>query len=188
MKKINEKMAKKIAVIVLAVAATFSVVGCSVEKTVTTTESHTDADGNTTTTTTTKTTDNNGTTTTTETTESGTEEAAEEEAELLVASLAFENQTDFDFAELYFSLDGSDDWGEELLGSDAPLAVGEVITLYDALTYSPDGSVWDIKAVDAEGNSVEFDGADVTVTSNPEEVYILFTYDEENQAYSAEIQ
>ena len=177
-------MKKKILSTMLAMVAVASLVGCNVTTTSTYTETTTDANGNTTTTTTTTT---NGETTT-ETTESGPEEAEEaEEVELLVASLAFENQTDFDFAELYFSLDDSDDWGEELLGSDAPLAVGEVITFTDALTYSPDGSVWKIKVVDAEGNSVEFDGADVTVTSDPEEVYILFTYDEENQAYSAEI-
>ena len=174
-------MKKKILSTMLAMVAVASLVGCNVTTTSTYTETTTDADGNTTTTTTTT---KNGETTT-ETTESGPEEA--EEAELLVASLAFENQTDFDFAELYFSLDGSDGWGDELLGSDAPLAVGEIITFPEALTYSASGSVWDIKAVDAEGNSVEFDGADVTVTSDPEEVYILFTYDEENQAYSAEI-
>lgn len=175
-------MKKRVLSTMLAMVAVVSLVGCNVTTTSTYTETTTDADGNTTTTTTTTT---NGETTT-ETTESGPEEA--EEDDLLVATLAFENQTDFDFAELYFSLADSDSWGEELLGSDAPLAVGEVITFPEALTYSAGGSVWDIKAVDAEGNSVEFNGADMAVASNPEDICILFTYDEENQAYSAEIQ
>lgn len=184
-------MRNKIVATLVAAVVAVSVMGCGVTTTTTYTETTTDADGNTTTTTTTTKDGETTTETTTETAEEVAEEATEEateEVESTVATIAFDNQTDFDFAELYFSLDGSDGWGDELLGSDAPLAVGEVITLNDALTYSSDGSVWDIKAVDAEGNSVEFNGADVTVTSNPEEVYILFTYDEENQAYSAEIQ
>ena len=55
MKRVNTKVSKRIAAIVLAAVATFSVMGCSVEKNFTTTETHTytDADGNTTTTTTT---------------------------------------------------------------------------------------------------------------------------------------
>ena len=69
MKKINTKTSKRIAALILAAVAAFSVMGCSVEKTVTKTETHTDANGNTTTTTTTQVTDENGTTTTTETTE-----------------------------------------------------------------------------------------------------------------------
>lgn len=61
MKKLNSKVTKRIAAIVIAAAAASTVMGCSVEKTVTTTETHTDADGNTVTTTTTETTDENGT-------------------------------------------------------------------------------------------------------------------------------
>lgn len=60
MNKINAKAAKKIATIVLATVAAFSVMGCSVEKTVTKTETYTDADGNTVTATTTQTLDKNG--------------------------------------------------------------------------------------------------------------------------------
>ena len=74
MKKMNAKIAKRIATIVLAAVAAFSVMGCTVEKTVTTTETHTDADGNTTTTTTTKTTDQDGNVNT-ETTETESTEA-----------------------------------------------------------------------------------------------------------------
>ena len=53
MRRINTKVSKRIAAIIFTVAAAFSLMGCSVERTVTTTETYTDADGNTTTTTTT---------------------------------------------------------------------------------------------------------------------------------------
>ncbi|MCQ2082160.1 MAG: hypothetical protein MJZ11_10920 [Lachnospiraceae bacterium] len=58
MKKINKKTTKRVAAIILTAFAACSIMGCSVEKTVTTTETHTDADGNTITTTSTQTTKN----------------------------------------------------------------------------------------------------------------------------------
>ena len=60
MKKINTKVSKKVAALILAAIAACSVMGCSVEKTVTRTETHTDADGNIITTTSTQTVDKNG--------------------------------------------------------------------------------------------------------------------------------
>ena len=60
MERISSKTSKKIAAIILAAFAACSVMGCSVEKTVTTTETHTDANGDTVTTTTTQTTDSDG--------------------------------------------------------------------------------------------------------------------------------
>lgn len=60
MRKFNQGVTKRIVAIVLATVAAFTVMGCKVEKTVTTTETHTDANGNTVTTTTTQTTDQNG--------------------------------------------------------------------------------------------------------------------------------
>ena len=183
-------MKKKIVLTMVAMVTAASLMGCGITTTTTTTytETTTDADGNTTTTTTTTT---NGETTT-ETTESGpeeeVEEVAEEEAELTVATITFENETDFDFAELYFALSASDNWGNEILGDDAPLAVGEYITYPDALTYSEENSVWDIKAVDADGNNVEFNGADMLASSDPTNIYITIEYDSETQSYSASMQ
>ena len=60
MERISSKTSKKIAAIILVAFAACSVMGCSVEKTVTTTETHTDANGDTVTTTTTQTTDSDG--------------------------------------------------------------------------------------------------------------------------------
>ena len=176
-------MKKRIVVALVAAVAVVSLMGCNVTTTKTYTETTTDADGNTTTTTTTTT---NGETTT-ETTEGEPEEEVEE-VESTVATIAFENETDFDFAELYFASGASDNWGENILGDDAPLEVGEVITYKDSFTYSADNTVWDIKAVDEEGNNVEFPGADMKAASDAENIHILFEYDEENQSYSASIQ
>lgn len=176
-------MKRRIVTTMIAMAVAVSLMGCGVTTTTTYTETTTDSEGNTTTTTTTTT---NGETTT-ETTESAPEEDGEE-AQPTVATIAFDNEAGFDFAELYFSSSASDNWGEDILGEDAPLAVGEVITFNEAFTYSADNTVWDIMAVDSEGNSVEFNGADMTAASDPTNIYILFEYDEETQSYSAIIQ
>ena len=185
MKKLNTKVTKRVAALILVAVAAFSVMGCSVEKTVTKTETHTDADGNTTTTTTTKTTDNNGTTTT-ETTE--TTDAAED-SEYIVATIAFENETGVDIYELYFSVGSNDQWGDEILGEDAPLADGEKITCPDALTYSPEtGLYWDLLAADSEGASIEFEGLNLSDAADSENITIVLEYDAENEDYTASVQ
>lgn len=184
-------MRNKIVATLVAAVVAVSVMGCGVTTTTTYTETTTDADGNTTTTTTTTKDGETTTETTTETAEEVAEEATEEateEVESTVATIAFDNQTDFDFAELYFSSAASDNWGDNILGSDAPLAVGETITYNDCFTYSADNTVWDIQIVDTEGNSVDFTGADMLAASDPEDIYILFTYDADTQSYSASIQ
>ena len=171
-------MKKRILATLLVVVAAVSLMGCHVTSTKTYTE--TDADGNTTTTTTTT---ENGKTTT-ETTVSTAEEA--EEVVKTVATITFDNQTDFDFAELNFASAASDSWGDNILGDDAPLAVGEYITYEEKFTYSSDNTVWDIRAIDSEGNSVEFTGADMLLASDPTNIYVLFTADEDS--YSVTIQ
>ena len=189
MKKLNTKVTKRVAALILVAVAAFSVMGCSVEKTVTKTETHTDADGNTTTTTTTKTTDNNGTTTTetTETTDAETDVA--EDSEYIVATIAFENETGVDIYELYFSVGSNDQWGDEILGEDAPLADGEIITCPDALTYSPEtGLYWDLLAADSEGASIEFEGLDLSNAADSENITIVLEYDAENEDYTASVQ
>ena len=102
MKKVNTKTSKRIAAIVLAAVAAFSVMGCSVEKTVTTTETHTDANGNTVTTTTT----NHNGEVTTETTESAeATEVIEEVGDIIEESdyVIFDNDVfSFEFDPEYF--------------------------------------------------------------------------------------
>lgn len=182
MKKINEKMAKKIAVIVLAIAAAFSVVGCSVEKTVTTTESHTDADGNTVTTTTTQTTDNNGTTTTTETTE-GDEEEAEDAVEVFQnVPIEFANAMGWDVAELTLKMSSSDEWSDNFLGDDAYLNDGETVTGIN-VTYDEIDNFIDINVADSKGENVEFDGLELPIENN-DKIVISLECDEDG-SYNA---
>lgn len=173
MKKFNTSLTKKIAVISLTAAAAFSFVGCNVSTSSTYTETITDSEGNTTTTTTTTT---NGETTTEVT-----------EGEMIVATVSFDNQTDFDFAELYFSSSDSDDWGENILVEDT-LPVDMVATYNNGLTYSLGNTVCDIKVVDTDGNDLEIDEVDLFFAEDPENIYITFEYDEDTQEYSATIQ
>ena len=182
MKKINEKMAKKIAVIVLAIAAAFSVVGCSVEKTVTTTESHTDADGNTVTTTTTQTTDNNGTTTTTETTE-GDEEEAEDAVEVFEnVPIEFANAMGWDVAELTLKMSSSDEWSDNFLGDDMVLVDGDTVTGIN-VTYDEIDNFIDINVADSKGENVEFDGLELPIENN-DKIVISLECDEDG-SYTA---
>lgn len=181
-KEEKKEMKKRIVLTLVAAVAAISLMGCGITTTSTYTETTTDADGNTTTTTTTTT---NGETTT-ETTESAAS-AEEEEVVKTVATIVFDNQTDFDFAEMYFSSNADDNWGDNILG-DTPLEVGGVVTFDEGFTYSSNNTVWDIKVVSAEGASVEFNGADMTASSDPEYIYLTFTGDAESQSYSAEFQ
>lgn len=184
MKKINEKMAKKIAVIVLAIAAAFSVVGCSVEKTVTTTESHTDAEGNTVTTTTTQTTDNNGTTTTTETTE-GDEEEAEDAPEVFEnVPIEFANAMGWDVAELTLKMSSSDEWSDNFLGDDMYLNDGETVTGIN-VTYDEIDNFIDINVADSKGENVEFDGLELPIENN-DKIVISLECDEDG-SYNAHV-
>ena len=184
MKKINEKMAKKIAVIVLAVAAAFSVMGCTVEKTVTKTETHTDADGNTTTTTTTKTTDNNGTTTTTETTEGATEEIEDPVEKFESVPIEFVNALGWDIAEITLKMSSSDEWSDNFLGDDMYINDGETATGINVTYDEIDNSI-DINVADSTGEGVEFDGLELPIENN-DKIIISLECDE-NGSYNAYI-
>ena len=185
MKKINAKVAKRIVTIVLAVVAAFSVMGCTVEKTVTTTESHTDADGNTVTTTTTQTTDNNGTTTTTETTEG----AAEEEVEDSIAvfenvPIEFANAMGWDIAELTLKMSSSTEWSDNFLGEDVYLNDGETATGIN-VTYDEIDNFIDINVADSTGEGVEFDGIELPIENN-DKIIISLECDEDG-SYTAHV-
>ena len=185
MKKIKEKVAKRVAALILVAVAAFSVIGCSVEKTVTTTETHTDADGNTTTTTTTKTTDNNGTTTTTETTE-GTAEGFEDAVAVFEnVPLEFSNEMGWDVAELSLKMSSSTDWSDNFLGDDMILPDGETATGIN-VTYDEIDNMIDIHVADSEGESIEFNGLELPVENN-DQITIVLEYDADSDSYDAYI-
>jgi|GEM_PF-1941902 len=82
-------------------------------------------------------------------------------AQVLEVPVTFENKCGVDLKELYLSGAGRDDWGSNLLGSglkDGESAKGTL--LIDAANVK-----WDIKAVDGEGDSVEFQGLDLSECS-----------------------
>lgn len=173
---------KKLVLVIAAVIFSLAVVGCSVTKT----ESYTDADGNTTTTTTVK--DSSGTQTTTETTDANGQVIEEEaepaiEAELIKATLIFVNDCGVDISEMYFGIDcaATDEWGEEVLGDDAPLKDQEQITFENAFTYSDDYPFWDFLIVDENGDGLSFAGINVTTAENPEEIAIVVTRDDDGE-------
>ena len=83
---------------------------------------------------------------------------------LLLAStaLAFQGKQDFtlvnktgvEIHELYVSPHSADDWQEDVLGTDT-LPPGKSV----AITFSPKekAKLWDLKVVDGEGNSIEWE-------------------------------
>ena len=83
---------------------------------------------------------------------------------LLLAATAFafqgkqdftlHNETGVEIQELYVSSHSSDNWEEDVLGQDT-LPSGESVTIH----FSPKEKVklWDLKVVDKEGNSIEWE-------------------------------
>ena len=178
----KSRMVKALALATATVMMVGLMTGCTVTKTSTSTTTTTDADGNTTTTTTTSSSENGKTTT-----ETTTETTSASDSESTVASLAISNETGADLYEMYFSLNESDSWGENILDDDDPLLNGYTITYTDALTYNENGLIWDLKAADQEGNSIEFEGLDLSFAADPENITILLSL-EDDGTYSAEVQ
>lgn len=183
---------KRVILAVITIVMAMSVVACTVTKT----ESYTDENGNTTTTTTVK--DKNGTETTTEVVDANgnvmEEEIVEEEpsdvdaaepmieAPLIKATVVIDNQSGVDVTEMYFGLDcvQTEDWGDDILGDNAPLMDGENITYPDGLTYSEDYPFWDFLVYDENGDGIVFEDIDVTVGSDPNEIVIVLSYSDED--------
>ncbi len=178
----NKNILTKVIPTSLVVAAAFSLMGCTVTKTETYTETHTDANGNTTTYSSTTVSDENGTTT--------TESYSSSDDELIVATLSIENESGKDFTEMYFTTFDATEWGPEILGENAPLANGEVITYPDALTYtnSDDGAYWSLLAVGEDGEQVPFDAIDVREAADSQNVKIVINFDEASNACTVTVE
>lgn len=174
-------MKKRIVFFAMAVIMIVALMGCSVNKTVTRTETVTDANGNTTTTTT-VTSNGNTTTTTVE------ETAAEPESEKTVATLVIANETGVDLYTLKFSSVLDDDWGVNLLDDAAPLEDGQALTFEDGFTYSANNTVWDMKIGDENDAVLEFRELDMTQAADPTNITIVLTYDEAAEDYTATVQ
>ena len=79
-------------------------------------------------------------------------------ASVLEVPVVFENKCGVDLKELYLSGAGRDDWGDNLLASG--LKDGE--SAKGTLLIDANNIRWDIKAVDGNGDSVEFQGLDLS--------------------------
>lgn len=167
-------MKKKIVLMLALCTMVLAIAGCKKTETV----SYTDENGNTTTTT--ITTDSEGTTTVTENTDADGNITSSEQDGYITAALTFENISGVDIYELYIVPDYADNWGENILSEDdIPLADGEGITWNNAITYSEDDLVWDIRSVDANGEEMNFDGLDVSLAEDKNNIVITLEYSDE---------
>ena len=194
MKKVNTKVSKRVVAIVLAAVAACSVMGCSVEKNFTTTETHTytDADGNTVTTTTTN---HNGevtteTTSTTEEARSSMEEEmdAEENNEVVVyekVPVAFTNEMGWDIKDFYIKMSNQDEWSDNFLGEDQYI---DHDTTANGVTvnYNEEQHFMDIRVADSNGEVEEFDTIELPA-EGADNIEVVFGYDEVNDVFTATV-
>ena len=85
--------------------------------------------------------------------------AAGSQASVLEVPVVFENKCGVDLKELYLSGAGRDEWGSDTLGGQG-LKDGE--SAKGTLLIDANNIKWDIKAVDGNGDSVEFEGLDLS--------------------------
>ncbi|MDR3597766.1 hypothetical protein [Clostridium sp.] len=92
--------------------------------------------------------------------------------------VTIENGTDVDFSELYTSGTKVDVWGDNLIGNGVTFSPGKAIEA----TFNVDVNnlKWDFKAVDGNGDSLEFQGLDLS-NCNADGVKIKLTYDRSTQ-------
>ncbi|MBR5338331.1 MAG: hypothetical protein IK152_10135 [Lachnospiraceae bacterium] len=88
--------------------------------------------------------------------------AAGSQASVIEVPVVFENKCGVDLKELYLSGAGRDEWGTDALGGQG-LKSGE--SAKGALVIDAENVKWDIKAVDGNGDSVEFQGLDLSECS-----------------------
>ena len=192
MKTNNTKTTKRIAAVILAAVAAFTVMGCSVEKTVTKTETHTytDAEGNTVTTTTT----NNNGEVTTETTTVSAEEAAmalvdenvdvEEISNVEVfksVPIEFDNEMGWDIGSFSLKMSSSDEWSGNLFSEEEYLNDGETMSGLN-VSYDSEDRFIDISVADSQGDGVEFDDVELPL-DNVDQILVTFCFDETDGSY-----
>lgn len=195
MKRVNTKVSKRIVTIVLAAAAAFSLMGCSVEKNFTTTEttSYTDENGNTTTTTTTN---NNGEVTTETTTYTSEEAMAYDEEDVYAEELdsevvyenvpvAFTNDMGWDIAEFYIKMSGQDEWSDNFLGEDQYINNGDTANGI-TVNYTEEQRYMDICVADSTGDDEVFEKIELPA-DGAESIEIVFGYDEVNGIFTATV-
>ena len=195
MKKISTKTTKRVAAIILAAFAACSVMGCSVEKNFTVTETHTetDADGNTTTTTTTK---HNGEVTTETTTTTADEAMSTMDEEMDVEEVsdavmyekvpvAFTNNMGWDIKDFSIKMSNQDEWSDNFLSDDQYI---DNDTTADGITvnYNEDQHFMDIRVADSNGDGEEFTEVELPA-EGADSIEVVFGYDEATGTYTATV-
>ena len=195
MKTINTKTTKRVAAIVLAAVAAFSVMGCSVEKNFTVTETHTetDANGNTTTTTTTN---HNGEVTTETTTMTAEEAMAAKEEEMNVEEISDEvtyekvpvsltNDMPWDIKYISIKMSNQDEWSDNFLSEDQYIdhdTTAKGITV----NYNEEQHFMDVRVADSNGDGEEFLEIELPA-EGANQIEVVFGYDEVNDEYTATV-
>lgn len=187
MKRISTKTTKRVAAIVLAAVAAFSVMGCSVEKNFTTTETHTvtDADGNTTTTTTTN---HNGEVTTETTTTSEETMDDEETGDVVVyekVPVAFTNNMGWDIKDFTIKMSNQDEWSDNFLSEDQYI---DHDTTANGITvnYNEDQHFMDIRVADSNGDGEEFTEVELPA-EGADSIEVVLGFDEVSGTYTATV-
>ena len=165
----KKRVLKSLAIAAASVCIAGSLTGCTMTSSSTVTTTETDADGNSTTTTTT--TENGKTTTETETTTA-------DGAETITATLEVDNYTGVDIYELYVSSNDSDEWGNDLLADRDPMPTDSYLK-FSVFNYDADHMLWDLKAVDQNGDSLSFKGIDLSMAGDPENLVIELVENDE---------
>ena len=128
--------------------------------------------------------DNNSksdTATTNKSTEAAKETTKPTEAvkpEIVQVPVTIINGTDVDFSELYTSSSKIEHWGDNLIAEGETFAPGS--TVEGTLGVDADNLQWDFNAIDGNGDSLEFEGLDLS-NCNSTGVKIKLTYDRNTQ-------
>lgn len=115
---------------------------------------------------------------TTDTEKKDTSTTDAEESGIVQVPVTIINGTDVDFSELYTSSSKIEHWGENLIGGGTTFAPGSTIEC----TFGVDveNLKWDFKAVDSEGDSLEFEGLDLS-DCDASGVKVKLSYDRNTQ-------
>ncbi len=103
------------------------------------------------------------------------------QATTIEVPVTFTNSLPIDLAELYLSGAGRDDWGNNLL----PSGIKAGQSAKGALVIDQDNVQWDVKAIDNNGDAVEFQGLDLSNCSTSG-VTLTLAFDGEDFVVTAE--
>lgn len=99
-------------------------------------------------------------------------------SEVIQVPVTIINGTDVDFSELYTSGTKVEDWGDNIIDKGAVFAPGS--TVKATFGVDVDNLKWDFKAVDGNGDSLEFEGLDLS-NCDSSGVKIKLSYDRNTQ-------